>query len=445
MMPQRTENTLFLYNRETPNEPVYAFEGHADNVKEFVWRWKGDPDNAENREFQLVTWSKDQNLRLWPIKPEVMRLVGHGKGDQQTHPTIASKALESNGVYRPHSFQRPPAQDIESGSRMPATASLKVMGSNRTSGISPLKPTLTGASNMETTPGREGTGNIYRDQKYAIPPLLWMQNVKTVRPTGEIRNDGTTEDVFQNVAEEMSIILNKFSSAGVRTERVSTSTYACVSWLEHDFLKPMFQVNAASRTCTITLHGPWSDTGSAFLRITINFPPQYPDNTPPEFEIQKNSMISIFYRAHMAQDLNTLAAAYTAQKRYCLEPCLRYLLGETPSEDLAHLRFGVGNAAGFSPFASKGANGGAGGPNDHSGFGNWNTSPGVNNADSDDEMYVGSGFGVDADFGFQGKRVSMQSEKGIIVDMSVKQSADQNVPFPRLCGATFSGNGECIC
>jgi hypothetical protein len=243
----------------------------------------------------------------------------------------------------------------------------------------------------------------------------------------------------------MSIILNKFSSAGVRTERVSTSTYACNSWLEHDFLKPMFQVNAASRTCTITLHGPWSDTGSAFLRITINFPPQYPDNTPPEFEIQKNSMISIFYRAHMAQDLNTLAAAYTAQKRYCLEPCLRYLLGETPSEDLAHLRFGVGNAAGFSPFASKGANGGAGGPNDHSGFGNWNTSPGVNNADSDDEMYVGSGFGVDADFGFQGKRVSMQSEKGIIVDMSVKQSADQNVPFPRLCGATFSGNGECIC
>lgn len=230
MMPQRTENTLFLYNRETPKEPVYAFEGHADNVKEFVWRWKGDPDNAENREFQLVTWSKDQNLRLWPIKPEVMRLVGHGKGDHQTHPTIASKALESNGVYRPHSFQRPPAQDIESGSRLPATASLKVMGSNRTTGISPLKPTLTGASNMEATPGREGTGNIYRDQKYAIPPLLWMQNVKTVRPTGEIRKDGTTEDVFQNVAEEMSIILNKFSSAGVRTERVST-IHLCMCFL----------------------------------------------------------------------------------------------------------------------------------------------------------------------------------------------------------------------
>lgn len=221
MMPQRTETTLFLYNRETPKEPVYAFEGHADNVKEFVWRWKGDADDAENREFQLVTWSKDQNLRLWPIKPEVMKLVGHGKGDQQTHPTIASKALESNGVYLPHSFQRPPTQGIESRTRSPGTATLKVIGTGRTSGISPLKPTITGTSNMETTPGREGTGNIYRDQKYAIPPLLWMQNVKTVRPTGEIRNDGTSEDVFQNVAEEMSIILNKFSSAGVRTERVS--------------------------------------------------------------------------------------------------------------------------------------------------------------------------------------------------------------------------------
>ncbi|KAI9280612.1 hypothetical protein BC943DRAFT_348082 [Umbelopsis sp. AD052] len=422
MMPQRTETTLFLYNREKPEKPVHSFEGHTDIVKEFVWRWKGDPDHAENREFQLVTWSKDQNLRLWPIRPEVMQLVGSHKSDQQAHPTIASKALESNGVYRPHSFQQHPTQDTESGRRPPARSSLKIQTSNRTPGISPLRPTLSGSVSMDANHGKEGAANIYRDQKYAIPPLLWMQNVKTVRPTGEIRNDGTSEDVFQNVAEEMSIILNKFSSAGVRTERV----------------------DAASRTCTITLHGPWSDTGSAFLRITITFPSQYPDNTPPEFDIQKNSMISIYYRAHMAQDLSTLASAYTAQKRYCLEPCLRYLLGETPSEDLANLRFGVGNTPGFSPFNTKGSNANNAGSNDHSGFGNWNTSPGANNGDSDDEIYVGSGFGVGSDFGFQNKRVNLQSEKGIVVDMSIKQSADQNVPFPRLCGATFSGNGTLV-
>lgn len=40
-MPQRTENTLYLYNRDTPTKPVHAFEGHTDTVKEFVWRWKG--------------------------------------------------------------------------------------------------------------------------------------------------------------------------------------------------------------------------------------------------------------------------------------------------------------------------------------------------------------------------------------------------------------------
>jgi hypothetical protein len=221
MMPQRTETSLYLYNREKPEKPVHSFDGHTDIVKEFVWRWKGDPDHAENREFQLVTWSKDQNLRLWPIRPEVMQLVGSHKGDQQTHPTIASKALESNGVYRPHSFQQHPTQGVESGGRSPAISSLKIQTSNRTPGISPLRPASSGNVNMEANHGKEGAANIYKDQKYAIPPLLWMQNVKTVRPTGEIRNDGTSEDVFQNVAEEMSIILNKFSSAGVRTERVS--------------------------------------------------------------------------------------------------------------------------------------------------------------------------------------------------------------------------------
>jgi hypothetical protein len=42
IMPQRTESKLSLYNRDSPESPVHAFEGHKDTVKEFVWRWKGD-------------------------------------------------------------------------------------------------------------------------------------------------------------------------------------------------------------------------------------------------------------------------------------------------------------------------------------------------------------------------------------------------------------------
>ncbi|PPQ65609.1 hypothetical protein CVT24_011818 [Panaeolus cyanescens] len=80
-LPQRGETTLEMYAR-TPagsvNEAggsgmklVETFEGHSDVVKEFVWRKGGNGD------FQLITWSKDRTLRLWPIDSELMQKVGH--------------------------------------------------------------------------------------------------------------------------------------------------------------------------------------------------------------------------------------------------------------------------------------------------------------------------------------------------------------------------------
>lgn len=63
------------------DKPVHTFEGHTDVVKDFVWRSRGGEDAAfENREFQLVTWSKDQTLRIWPVSREVTETVGYQYG-----------------------------------------------------------------------------------------------------------------------------------------------------------------------------------------------------------------------------------------------------------------------------------------------------------------------------------------------------------------------------
>lgn len=60
-----TAATLWAYGSQ---EPVCRFEGHTDLVKEFVIRSRsGSNANLDDRTFQLVTWSKDQTLRLWPI------------------------------------------------------------------------------------------------------------------------------------------------------------------------------------------------------------------------------------------------------------------------------------------------------------------------------------------------------------------------------------------
>ncbi|KAI7905116.1 uncharacterized protein BX663DRAFT_501815 [Cokeromyces recurvatus] len=417
IMPQRTDSKLSLYNRACPETPVYAFDGHQDTVKEFVWRWKGDIHgvNGDDREFQLVTWSKDQNLRLWPVSEDIMRSVGHDLSSKKTKLSTPATALDKSNNHRSHSFQQEPIEkssnDIRSSfssTTTPTTTSLRLTPSSNASSMAPYR------SNIPNNTGYEQS-NAYREQKYsAINPLLWMQNVKTVGPTGEIRRDAAAENNYQSVAEEMSTVLNKYLPVGVKTEKI----------------------NAASRTCTISLHGPWSDTGDALLRITIRFSPQYPDNSPPKFDIHKNSMISIYYRAHMTQDLNALASSYTSHKKWCLEPCIRYLLGESMQDESEYGLENPNSSVDSSAGLMNQHNNSTGSP------GYWKGTTTIE-TDSDDEL--GHGWrSMGEDFRFA-KRESMTSERGIMVDMSIKQSTDAKVPFPRLCGGVFSGSGQLVC
>ncbi|KAI8979684.1 hypothetical protein BDF20DRAFT_871014 [Mycotypha africana] len=422
IMPQRTDSKLTLYNRSCPETPVHAFDGHKDTVKEFVWRWKGDSDGVEgdDREFQLVTWSKDQNLRLWPVSEDIMRSMGHKPSASKTKLSMPAVAFQKNSNYCSHSFQQEP---MEKSSNEYYRSSFQSTTPVRLTPNSNLGAYRSSIPNTNFTAGFEQANAAYREQKYsAINPLLWMQNVKTLGPppgTDNTNNISTrldangeiiraTENTYQSVAEEMSTVLNKYLPVGVKTEKI----------------------NAASRTCTISLHGPWSDTGDALIRITIKFSPQYPDNSPPEFDIQKNSMISIYYRAHMTRDLNALANSYTSQKKWCLEPCLRYLLGESMQEESE-----LDNPN--SSFDSAGPHGILGSPGYYKGG-----AVSLDADDSDDEL--GPGWSIRDTYHF-GKRESMTSEKGIMMDMSAKQSSDAKVPFPRLCGGIFSGSGQLVC
>jgi hypothetical protein len=88
-MPQKKETNLTMWNIHDLENPIYNFIGHTDVPREFVWRVKGKFDRPpgifmsssgllvyllEQREYQLVTWSKDQHLRLWNIDPELLKV-----------------------------------------------------------------------------------------------------------------------------------------------------------------------------------------------------------------------------------------------------------------------------------------------------------------------------------------------------------------------------------
>ncbi|XP_037550788.1 GATOR complex protein WDR59 [Nematolebias whitei] len=71
MVPQlRRENSLLLWSTLDFNSPVHAFVGHDDVVLEFQWR----PQKEGSKDFQLVTWSRDQTLRIWRVDPQLQKL-----------------------------------------------------------------------------------------------------------------------------------------------------------------------------------------------------------------------------------------------------------------------------------------------------------------------------------------------------------------------------------
>ena len=61
---QKSEYTLKLWSLEELNQPVFQYHGHTDVISAFDWRIK---QMNNGKEFQLISWSKDQHLRLWHI------------------------------------------------------------------------------------------------------------------------------------------------------------------------------------------------------------------------------------------------------------------------------------------------------------------------------------------------------------------------------------------
>ncbi|XP_050528244.1 GATOR complex protein WDR59 isoform X2 [Daktulosphaira vitifoliae] len=63
---KRVDNNLLLWNLSAINVPVHTFVGHSDTILEFQWLKNHDDKTAE---YELITWSKDQTMRLWHVMP----------------------------------------------------------------------------------------------------------------------------------------------------------------------------------------------------------------------------------------------------------------------------------------------------------------------------------------------------------------------------------------
>ncbi|XP_033755915.1 GATOR complex protein WDR59-like isoform X7 [Pecten maximus] len=89
---RRGDNSLYLWTIEDNVQLVHQFMGHQDAILEFQWRKQTEDD----RDFQLVTWARDQTLRVWKVDLQHQKLCGHDVGDLPECEELGSMPLVSS-------------------------------------------------------------------------------------------------------------------------------------------------------------------------------------------------------------------------------------------------------------------------------------------------------------------------------------------------------------
>ncbi|KAI8822647.1 uncharacterized protein EV422DRAFT_524852 [Fimicolochytrium jonesii] len=368
-MPQRKDTNLLLWDCDNLVNPVHSFEGHTDVPKEFVWRVRGQQSGEQDdRAFQLVTWSKDQYLRLWPISREITKAVGH-----ESRPLLGStKDMDSLSVN---------------------AAATDSLSSSMESVFSPAEISRTSTPDL-------------RRPDVASQLLDW-----------EIRH-----------------VLRSYP--GVVFEKISLE----------------------NRTCTMTLQSALEDSPSTtyrapstFLRIDVYFPSDYPNSAPPTFNVQKTGMVSMAQRRYLATELSSIAGKLAKNNEACLLKCVGFLMSGKSNlaskRQASHERLGLDSPGSlmseprYPSLTYKGPRSRVPSIEKLDVYGNTEVLSTVPASQAN--------FGFDASssdsdmMSMVGGRNNSQ-EKRLMKDVIVGKDVS-NVPFPRLCGASFSSGGQLVC
>lgn len=260
-------------------QATYVFKGHTDRVTDFLWRSRHSYNTTvDDREFQLVTWSKDCDLKLWPVPEMIYEKVHYECGRE-----LSSKLPN----YNYESFRNEPESQLFDSNYKNVEVPRETFVTK--SGLSQWKA------------------------KNKIDQLQWISGVR-------MHNTESPHDFFEdtrlnNLGEEVTAVGHKFPR--IVFEKISVSTGELV----------------------LTLNGPWVEDDPEryiFMRIVINFPPDYPmKGNEPVFKIEENRDLNEHKRAEIMDHLKEITKKYVNSNRYCLEPCLQYLLGERVNLDIS--------------------------------------------------------------------------------------------------------------
>lgn len=345
---QRGDTAPSLWAAGSPSAPLKRFEGHTDVVREFLFRTKGGSDAAhDDREFQLLTWSKDQTLRMWPIQDAVLDAVGHVPGaplQVAAHPR-ASDAETRHGIQ----IQEPRAPRdawLTSSSHASFTSS-GTSPRRATSDVARSAPERAASDFARSAPERAAGGTPLslphsprRTRRAALPesPPCALRRRSTQDRGPQMRYEDQDEipDAFHDPVHWMSRVQIERGDEGGDEAAPSAAPPAHapeygvlpdeIMRVGRRFPHVFEAIDVAHRRCTVLISGPWGeqDQALAYLRVTFTFPSAYPHRAPA-VEVERNPTIPFKTRAELQSALVDVVEEKSAAHAPCLEACIEAL------------------------------------------------------------------------------------------------------------------------
>jgi hypothetical protein len=418
-MPQNKPGDLYLYERRLTEgvttdcaaPPVAVFPGHGDNdVKEFLWRSRGavTEEGIDEREFQLVSWGEDRELKLQQVDPRVLETVGHVKGSQVRKGLILTRKGATYKTFR--NLDRP-ATDKKAatinGPRL-GTSGMKPASNALSTALKEKRLPISRARETQfSRPKLRGAAMTGKGQKSDSGTQIgWMSGIKfSTRPKDSLAPQRAG-------ARRHSLMSPNFHAEG--DWDAPENLHDEIIRIHKQLPKVTFDnVDMDKRVVDVSMNGPWGeDGGNVYVKANIAFPDSYPETEPPKFVLGRSSSIADDVAEKIIREVNQIADGFVSRRQGCLDAALCYLLGEVNLEESTA----------------------------------WFTLGDTDNDDLDGLADESSSDDEDGDIpAGASAMMSQELDPRAADEMMLPVNRNANVPLPRFCGAMFSNDGKLVC
>ncbi|KAF4978487.1 hypothetical protein FZEAL_5133 [Fusarium zealandicum] len=332
-IPQNEPGDLYLYGTrfeegsKVTTSPVDIWSGHGDHkAKEFLWRCRGgiNDDGMDDREFQLVTWGADNELRLQCTDSQALAAIGHRRGMPAeggisiTRKGATYKTFRTGDEGGDRDRKSATMSDHRPGAGSNYRQSALTLGmrsgvnQNQRTGVAWRGPSM----KAKVTSGR----TFDRSQSQ----IGWMKGIamtKRKASVGGKRHSSKDSNIFGHGYPD-----DEWAEPDTIQEellRVSTQLPK-VRWENIDM--DNLSLNAS-------LNGPWGIDGETiFIKVRIDIPSGYPKAKAPKFYVERSSFMPAETHKKIDSEVHELADRFLQRKQNCLEVAFTYLLGEVNLE-----------------------------------------------------------------------------------------------------------------